>query len=284
MMNKNDINIGSHLSISGGLSNAIDRAMELKLSSLQIFSGNPRGWTMKPLKQDEIDKFKNKRSNSSIKVVVVHAPYLINIATDDKSIYNKSFNALKDDLKRTDNIGAEYYVFHPGNHKGIGTERGIENISQTLNRIIKDISPRCKILLETTSGTGTSIGSKFEELANIISLIESDNIGVCLDTCHVYAAGYDISNSETLAQTLNKFDKLITLDKLKVLHLNDSKEELGSMKDRHDHIGKGQIGITGFTAILNNPVLKKLPMILETPKKTDKDDLRNIETILSLLE
>jgi deoxyribonuclease-4 len=270
--------IGVHVSIAGSIDEAIDRAAALSCDTIQIFSRNPRGWRSRPLEPGEVKEFKRKRKDNDIRPVLVHIPYLINLATPKDKLWKASIDSYIEDIIRTDTLGAEYFVTHLGAHTGSGEEAGLKRFCQGLNTVIKKTRPKTVILLETCAGQGSSLGYKFEHIRYILDNIKSKNIGVCLDTCHVYAAGYDIATRQGLEDTLNIFNKVIGLKKLKAIHLNDVKGELGSHLDRHEHIGKGKIRQKGMKRILTHPKLRDLPFIMETPKKSPKDDPMNIKT------
>ena len=270
--------IGVHVSIAGRIDEAIDRASALGCETIQIFSRNPRGWQSKPLIASEVKAFKKKRKDRDVWPVLVHIPYLINLATPKESLWKLSIDSYIDDIKRTDILGAEYFITHLGSHTGSGEKAGLKRFCEGLNIVIKKSKPKTMILLETCAGQGTSLGHKFEHIRFMLDKTKSKNIGVCLDTCHVYAAGYDIATKKGLDDTIKKFDKIIGLNNLKAIHLNDAKGGLGSHLDRHEHIGKGRIKEEGIKRILRHPKLRNLPFVMETPKKGPKDDPVNIKT------
>ncbi len=269
--------IGVHVSIAGKIDEAIDRAAVLGCETIQIFSRNPRSWKSKPLEAKEIKSFKKKRLQYNIYPVLVHIPYLINLATPKSKLWKISISAYIEDIIRTDMLGAEYFVTHLGAHTGSGFEAGLKKFCQGLSAVIKKTKPKTMILLETCAGEGTSLGSRFEDIRYILDNVKSKNIGVCWDTCHLYAAGYDIKSSKGLDNTIKEFEKKIGLKYLKAIHLNDAKKPLGSRVDRHEHIGKGTINKDGIRRILNHPKLKALPFIIETPSDNPKDDIENIK-------
>lgn len=273
--------LGFHVSIAGKIYEAVDRAKELGSETMQIFSRNPRGWQALRLKRCDAEEFKKRRKKRDIFPLFVHIPYLINLASPDKKLYFKSIKACIEDIKRADLLGADFFVTHLGSHVGSGEEEGIERFTRALNTIIDSSKPKTAILLETTAGSGFSLGYKFKHIASIVDKIKhKDKVGVCLDTQHIYAAGYDIVND--LDGILRVFDDIIGLKRLKTIHLNDSKSTLGSRVDRHEHIGGGKIGLSAFSRILNHPRLKHLPFIMETPKKTAKDDIKNMKVVRRL--
>jgi len=281
------LKIGCHVSIAGGIENSVKRAEELRCSTMQIFSKNASTWREKILKKEEIENFRKNLTNSNINPVFIHTSYLINLASPSNELYLKSINAFIEEMKRADFLLPEpYLIIHPGAHTGAGEEYGIERIISALNIILEksaDLGLKTMILLENTAGSGTHLGYTFRQLKRMMEGAKDKNrIGICFDTCHAFTAGYDLSHQEGIEQTLEEFEKYIGLDKLKVIHLNDSKYPLASRKDRHMHIGKGYIGLEGFKVLVNHKYLKDLPFILETPKHDEKDDLKNINLVKSL--
>ena len=274
--------IGFHISIAGSIDKAIDRAVDLGCETIQIFSRNPRGWRSKPLVDREVEEFKRKRKEKDIYPILVHIPYLLNLATPNNKLWEFSIDSYAEDIRRTDKLGAEYFITHLGAHTGSGERKGLKKFCEGLNIAIKKSKPMTMILLETCAGQGTSLGHKFEHIQYIINHIKSKNIGVCLDTCHVYAAGYDIATKKGLDSAIKEFDKLIGIKRLKAIHLNDAKAGLGSHLDRHEHIGKGKIGKEGMRRILTHPKLKNLPFVMETPKTKEKDEIMNMRTARKL--
>lgn len=269
--------LGKHVSIAGGLEKAFKRAADIGCSSMQIFVKNPRGWKMRVVDDAEIARFKEARQKYKLSPVVVHAAYLINLASPKDELWEKSISALKSEYERCDRLGAEYLIFHPGSHTGAGLKQGIKRIGQALNRILAEIENETMILLENTAGAGTSIGQKFSVLKEIIEQVDqSARLGVCVDTCHAFAACYNLSERQGLENLISDFDKSIGLNKLKVIHLNDSHFECCTNKDQHAHIGKGKIGVTAFQRLINHARLKAKTFILETPqfdKQNEDDDL-----------
>ena len=279
--------IGCHVSIAGGIENSVKRAEELVCSTMQIFSKNASTWREKILKKEEIENFRKNLKNSNINPVFIHTSYLINLASPSNELYFKSINAFIEEMKRADLLlPVPYLIIHPGAHTGAGEEYGIQRIIRALNIILEkstDLNLKTMILLEDTAGSGTHLGYTFYQLKRMIEgAKDRKKIGICFDTCHAFTAGYDLAHQEGIEQTLEEFEKYIGLDKLKVIHLNDSKYPLASRKDRHMHIGKGYIGLEGFKVLVNHKYLKDLPFILETPKHDEKDDLKNINLVKSL--
>ena len=279
--------IGCHVSIAGGIDNSVKRAEELGCSTMQIFSKNASTWREKILKRDEVESFRGNLKNSNINPVFIHTSYLINLASPSDELYFKSINAFIEEMKRADILLTEpFLITHPGAHTGAGEEYGIERIIRALNIILEksaDLSLKTMVLLEDTAGSGTHLGYTFGQLKRMMEgAKDRKRIGICFDTCHAFAAGYDLSHQEGIEQTLEELEKYIGLDKLKVIHLNDSKFPLSSRKDRHMHLGKGYIGLEGFKVLVNHKYLKDLPFILETPKHDEKDDINNINLVKSL--
>jgi deoxyribonuclease-4 len=274
------------MSASGGVDKSITRAAELGIESCQLFSKNERQWIAKPLDPAVVENFHAEVERTSIRDLVIHDSYLINLASPKDDILAKSLAAFRDELERSDQLGVPYLVTHPGAHTGSGVDAGIARFAESLNRIFDQIPDNKTITcLETTAGQGTTLGRTFEELAAIIDLVEAkERVGVCLDTCHIFAAGYEIRTPEGYAETMRQFGDTVRFDKLKVLHLNDSKNPLGSFKDRHDHIGDGEIGLEGFRNVVNDPRLCALSAILETEKDdAGEHDRRNLATLNSLV-
>lgn len=272
--------IGVHVSIAGKIYEAIDRASALGCQTIQIFSRNPRGWKTTKLDPNDANEFRRRREMADISPVLVHIPYIINLATPDKNLRKKSINSYIEDLERTDMLGAEYFVTHLGSHVGTGEDNGIKRFAESLNMILQKTKPRCTILLENTAGSGNNLGYKFEHIRKIIKGVKNKKkLGVCLDTQHAYGAGYDISTKNGLTETLKDFNNIIGLERLKAIHLNDSMAKLGSRVDRHQHVGEGAIGKKGLKNVVCHPMLRDLPFIMETPKKKPADDLMNIGVV-----
>lgn len=284
------LRLGAHMSIAGGVDKAFERAEKTGCNTFQIFLKNSNQWNAKPYLEEEISLFKKNRETTGIWPCVAHDSYLINLASSDRQVLYKSRLALQDEIYRASQLLIPFIVMHPGSHLGAGYEEGILRISESLNIIFNETEMHgVTILLETTAGQGTNIGCCFEHISGIIEKIElSEKIGVCLDTCHIFAAGYDISTYEGYIKTFEEFDAKIGLEKLKVVHLNDSKKGLGSRVDRHEHIGKGLLGLKLFEYLLNDERLKNVSMILETPKGYDENgvdmDVVNLEILRKLLK
>jgi len=282
-----DVNImrlGKHVSIAGGIDKALDRALKIGCNAVQIFVSNPRSWKAKPLDDSLVKKFITSREQLELDPVVVHAIYLINIASPKEELREKSLEALKTDYRRSVEIDADYLVFHPGSHTGSGVQNGIEKIAAGINEVLAEIQGSTWLLLENVAGAGTQLGASFAELNTIINRLEEpERVGVCLDTCHSYSAGYNLARQEGLDRLLAEFaDAGPGLDKLKILHINDSLYELGSNKDEHAHIGEGKIGRQGFSLIVNREEFKNIPLILETPWFDDREDDPDVDLIKAL--
>lgn len=276
------ITLGAHLSASKGFVNMYETALSIGANTFQFFTRNPRGGKAKDIDIADIEKFSELvNTNASFGTVLAHAPYTLNACSAKADVRTFALETFKDDIARMELIPNQLYNFHPGSHVGQGEEKGIEQIAEILNEVIfEDMTTT--VLLETMAGKGSEIGKTFEELNEIIKRVEqSDKVGVCLDTCHVHDGGYDIVNS--LDEVLEQFDKVIGIDRLKALHLNDSKNPIGAHKDRHEKIGEGYIGINAFENIVNHPVLSTLPMFLETPNELD-GYAKEIELLRSLVK
>lgn len=279
--------LGAHMSIAGGLHLAFDRIREVGGEALQIFTKNQRQWHVPPLDEDLVAAFLKSWEESSGIPLAAHDTYLINLATNDAIKLEKSVSAFAGELQRTERLEIEYLIMHPGSHVGQGVEAGLERFVSNLDRALAlSGTSRVTVLIETTAGQGSSLGSTFEEIAFILSASHfGGRLAVCFDTCHAFAAGYDIRTEASYRETFSRFDEVIGMDRLKFFHLNDSKRGLGSHVDRHEHIGKGAIGLAGFRLLLNDTRFRRHPMVLETPKGKDlKEDKENLRVLRSLLE
>ena len=278
------------MSITGGLSKALFRGRKRGCQVIQIFTKNPNRWISRGLSPKEIDAFNEARRETSIEPVAAHDSYLINLASPRREDREKSFHALLDEMDRAERLSIPYVVMHPGSHLGDGEKVGIKRISEALNHIFDRTSQfQVKILLETTAGQGTNLGYRFEHLAEIIGQTEAEErLGVCLDTCHVFAAGYDFRDEENYRKLVRDFDVIIGLNRCRLFHINDSKKGLGSRIDRHEHIGQGSIGERAFSFFLQSPIFRNLPFLLETPKGSDESgadrDLLNLRILRRLME
>jgi len=279
------VRIGFHVSISGGFSLAVQRAYELGCTTMQIFSRNPRGWTVKPLAKDDIAEFKRLREKYDISPVFVHTNYLINLASTKPDLYERSIEQFVIDLERTEHLGAEYLVTHLGSASGQEPGWMIDRVSDALNMAMKLHKPVATILLENTAGEKGDVGYTFEQVKEVISrLSNTDMIGICYDTCHGFAAGYDIRTKKGVDAIAEKISGTVGLGRLKGMHLNDCLKDFDSHVDRHWHIGEGKIGEDGFKYLLNHKAFKDIPKIMETPKETDEDDPRNMKKVRSLVK
>ena len=277
--------IGFHVSISGGFALSVQRAFELGCTCMQIFSRNPRGWTVKPVNEDDVAEFKKLRVQWDIGPVFVHTNYLINLASSKPDLYEKSIEQFVIDLERTEALGAEYLVTHLGSASGHDPAWMIKRVANALNSAMTYHHPKATILLENTAGETGDIGYELEQVQEVISrLSHAGHIGVCYDTCHGFAAGYDMRTKRDVDALARKIETTVGLDSMKGMHLNDCLRDFGSHVDRHWHIGEGKVGINGFTVLLNHPAFKEVPKIMETPKNTEEDDPRNMKTVRSLIK
>lgn len=262
-----ELTIGCHLSASKGYLNMGKTAQSINANTFQFFTRNPRGGKAKDIDENDVKEFLNFMLENKFPKILAHAPYTLNACSADEKVREFAYITMADDLERMEYTPGQMYNFHPGSHVGQGIETGIELIAKQLNDVLKPEMTTC-VLLETMAGKGSEVGSKFEELREIIDkTVLNEKLGVCLDTCHVYDAGYDIVND--LDGVLDEFDKIIGLERLKAIHLNDSKNPFCSHKDRHEKIGEGSIGLEAFKKIINHPALKNLPFYLETPNELD---------------
>ena len=271
------------MSIAGEPAKAIERGESIGCTAIQIFTKSNRQWHAKPITKTDADNFKQAWKNSSIESIIAHASYLINIGSPEKEIEHKSVQALAIEMERCNQLGIPYLVLHPGSHSNTDEKECLERISKNLDTLF-DKHPDCTILLETMAGQGTNVGYTFEQLAYIIKHSNHKRrLGICLDTCHIFTAGYDFSDEKSYHHMWEQFDKVIGINKLKAIHVNDSKQSLGSAVDRHADIGKGKIGIKAFEFLCNDPKLFDIPKVLETPKDDLSDDKRNMNSLLHLL-
>lgn len=274
---------GVHTSISGGIDRAVTRAADLNCDTLQVFCSNPRGWKVRAIEDKEVEKIEENLQKYNLGPLVVHSSYLINLASPKDDLYQKSITAIKEELRRADLINSDYYVLHPGSHTGSGKEKGIQRIVNALEEVFSTLNLETTILLENVAGAGTAIGSSLQELKSIFAqLSTTEKLGICFDTCHGFAAGYNLRDAAEVEQLLAEIDNLIGLDKLGVIHANDCKGDVGSNKDRHHHIGYGKIGEKGFKHLLRRPELESKPFILETPVDEQRDDADNLASLRQL--
>ena len=278
--------LGAHISIADGFGESLIRGKNIGCDTIQIFVKSNIQWKARDIENFEIQEFFFNKRETKIDPVIAHSSYLINLASSNKRIRNLSIMSFIKELKMAKELKIQYFIFHPGYHKGAGLKKGIKLIAKALNQIISKDNSRIIILLETTSGQGSSIGYRFEQLADIINLVNKKRrIGVCFDTCHVFSAGYEIRNRKDYEKTFDEYEKIIGIKRLKVFHLNDSKGDLGSRIDRHQHIGKGYLGLKPFRFILNDKRFQNIPMIIETPKDGGyKKDIENLTILRSLIK
>ncbi len=278
--------LGAHMSIEGGLHKAIDRGMELGLNVIQIFTQNASRWKGKALTADIVNAFVNSREDSGI-LVYSHGSYLINLASVSRDLIDKSISGLVNELERCETLGIPAVVTHPGSAKGSDEKTGLETISLSLNQALESTKGcNVRILLENTAGQGSSLGYEFSHLTRMIENCRfPERLGVCLDTCHAFAAGYDLRTSSACADMIREFDRIVGLDRLELLHLNDCKQELGRRVDRHEHIGEGKIGIECFKYFMTGNEFYNTPKIIETPKKQGDVDMDpvNLKLLRSLV-
>ncbi len=285
-MSSSSIKFGFHIGISGGITKMPDTAKSLECRTIQIFSRNPRGWEYPPLKKEDAEIVKSKLNEYGIKPVVVHMPYLPNPASPEKDKYQKSVESLITEIKRADMLGAEYVNIHVGKRMDSSIEDALKRVIEAINTTIeKTKNFNIIILLENTAGQGSEIGDRFEHIKTIIDGIENKKrVAACLDTAHMFAAGYDLRTKQAIKKTFDEFDKIVGMKYLKCIHYNDSNSAFASKVDRHWHIGQGEIGKEGMKALITYKRLSHLPFIMETPKKTPNDDPMNLNTVKTFLK
>lgn len=275
--------LGVHVSIAGRLSQAVERAEALGCTAMQIFSRSPRGWAAPDMDASEVKRFRELRDKADIRPLAVHASYLINLASSQPSLFERSVAALAQELDRADLLGAEYLVVHVGSCGGESPETGVGRVVKALQQLWSGGSWSTPLLLENTAGEQGDVGSRLEELSEILNgLGGPDEPGVCLDTCHLFAAGYDIRTKSGVEAVARAVRETLGTDRVRLIHANDSRKGLGCRVDRHQHIGQGGIGLEGFRAWVNHPAFRDIPMILETPKDSPTADPQNLEKIWSL--
>ena len=276
--------LGVQVSTEGKIYEAVERAHQLGCNTMQIFARNPQRWREDFLEPKDVAEFNQRQDRFKIKPLFIHISYLINLASPNPRLYEASIEAHIEDILEAHTLKADYIVTHMGSHKETSEEEGLSRFISALDRILeKAKNTRVGILLENTSGSGSWLGYKFSHQREIIqSLKQKERLGLCFDTAHAYLAGYDIATKDGLGNTLDEIDKLVGINFIKLIHLNDAKGELGSRHDRHEHIGKGTIGLEGIKRIVNHPKLRNLRFILETPKKTEEDDIMNLNTVRKL--
>jgi deoxyribonuclease IV len=281
--------LGFHVSIAGGISNSVNNAKKLGCSAFQIFSRNPRGWTAKPLPTDEVRSFKNRLCASGIekKSVIVHMPYLPNLSGPPGELYERSVKILTEELERCKLLGICYLVIHLGSHMGRGSNSGINQLVNALRTSIvcSKSEKEVVVLLENNVGQKNSVGGTLEELRLILDRLDSSKqFGVCIDSCHLFASGYDLRTKQDVNIIVEKIKAIVGLKELKIIHLNDSKGGLGSNLDRHEHIGLGSIGVEGISAFLNHQAIQSLPIIMETPIDATRGDEQNLQVVLDMIK
>ena len=286
--------LGAHMSIAGGMHLAVERAARVDATALQLFVKSARQWRAPALSEGDVESFRARVEESGLgRHTMAHASYLINLAAPDAVVRERSVAALRIELGRCSRLGIPFLVLHPGSHMGAGETTGLRRVARALDRVLDPPAGRqgkartdgVHVLLELTAGQGTNLGSRFEHIAEILQLCRvADRLGVCFDTCHVLAAGYEFRDARSYRRTFRRFDELIGLDRLRGFHLNDSRHGLGSRRDRHEHIGHGEVGLEGFRLILNDRRFRDRPMVLETPKGEDlAEDRRNLSVLREML-
>ena len=277
------VRVGVHVSIAGSIVKAVERAKEAECDTFQIFSRNPRGWKFNPLDPDVSAGFREELKKTTISPVVVHMPYLPNLATPRDEIYEKSVGNLASEILRCGELGVPFLVTHLGHHLGDGIENGRRRVIAAVNSALNEAQNDVMLLLENTAGEKNGVGSTFEDIGAVIDgITQTRRIGVCFDTCHAFAAGYDLRTPQALDEVTSVFDKIIGLDMIRLIHLNDSKGELGSGLDRHEHIGLGNIGEEGFVHMLRTDIFRTRPLICETPVDKRRDDVGNVRKVREL--
>ena len=283
-----DLLLGAHMSIAGGVDLAPLRGRQVGCRTIQLFTKSSNQWRARSLPPEEIDRFRANLQAAAITPAVAHGAYLINLASTDPALYQRSMAACLEELERAEALGIPYLVIHPGAHMGAGEEAGLRQVANSLRELLKRTKGcRVQVVLETTAGQGTALGYRFEQIALLLDQIGlPERTGVCLDTCHLFAAGYDIRTLDDYHGVLRVFDRVVGIPFLRVIHVNDCKKELGCRVDRHEHIGKGTIGFEAFRCLVTDPRLRGIPMIIETPKDGDfvTADRRNLETLRGLAD
>lgn len=279
--------LGAHMSIAGGIFNAPGLGQKATCDVIQLFTKSSNQWKAKTLTEEDIQKFFDIQKETGVKAICAHDSYLINLASPDETLHQKSYDAFKIELERCHLLQIPYLVMHPGSHVGSGETAGLKKIAESFNRLFDELPDNKTIVCqETTAGQGTNLGYKFEQLASVVDMVEDKKrMAVCLDTCHIFAAGYPIQDEKDYKKTMKEFNQILGLKNLKVIHINDSKKPFASRVDRHEHIGEGYLGLEPFRHIMNDNRLKKVSKILETPKGDDlKEDIKNLKKLRSLIQ
>jgi deoxyribonuclease IV len=279
--------LGAHMSIAGGVYNAVIAGKKATCDVIQIFTKQSNQWRAKELTDEEIERFFVEQKETGVGVACAHSSYLINLASPDDALFAKSSDSFKIELERCDLLKIDQLVLHPGSHVGSGEETGLNRIAEAINKTFESLPDgKASVCLETVAGQGTNLGYNFEQLAQIIEMVDDKKrVSVCLDTCHIFAAGYPLQDPKDYRQTIKQFDDTLGLKRLKIIHFNDSKKPFASKKDRHEHIGEGELGLEPFRNILNDRRLNKVPKILETPKSDDlHEDIENLKLLRSLIK
>ncbi|MCX7995449.1 MAG: deoxyribonuclease IV [candidate division WOR-3 bacterium] len=272
--------LGFHISIAGGFKNVYKRAKSVGCQTIQIFSRNPRSWKYKKIDEEDSEIFKKQIKEYEIAPVFIHLPYINNLGSADDILFTRSVASLIEDLRRAEKLNAQYLITHCGSNPDL--EKGIKRMSMALNQALSETNNKIIILIENTAGSGNEFGYKFEHLQDILSELDPKRTGIVLDTAHAFAGGYDLRTEKGVNETINKLEKTVGIERIHLVHLNDSRVKLGSRKDRHWHIGQGEIG-KGLEFIVNHPALKHLPFIMETPRSGVKDDLMNIAAVRKMI-
>lgn len=274
--------LGAHMPTSGGLGKALRKGKEIGCTAVQVFTSSPQMWKAAPVTPEKVADFRKAQQETGITEVVTHDSYLINLCAIDPAMREKSIQGLTQELHRSSQYGIRYVVSHMGSHVGQGCDLGLQAVAESA-KIVLDQSPEdVMLLMETTAGQGSALNSRFEELARLLELLDGHaKVGVCLDTCHIFVAGYDIRDEESFQQTFAEFDRLIGFDRLKVVHCNDSKKGLGSHVDRHENIGEGEIGLKAFEMLVNDPRFERIPILIETPEES-RTHAENLKVLLDL--
>jgi deoxyribonuclease IV len=283
---RKDLLIGTHVSINGGLHMACARAAAIGCTTMQVFTKNSSQWEGKPLADEDVETYKTAVGKSRIEPVFAHASYLINLCAVNPAVLHRSRDAFEDELRRCERLGFTGLILHPGAHMGTGEQEGLQRVAGSLNEVHEKTSRfQTLTILETTAGQGSSLGYRFEHLRTIVESVEhQERLAVCVDTCHLFAAGYPIHTEDGWEQTIREFDMIVGLPRLVAVHVNDSRKGLGSRVDRHEHIGKGHIGLEGFRLLMNDSRFARVPKILETEKSEDMhEDVENMAVLRSLV-